>query len=1078
MNVHNDSMFTQNVHWGRERTSKRVDSPKNIGLIISESRTKGRTPRTWHSLTNTISRNIVKRLDEDYHDVPSTLLELANACVHIDSRKVRQVLSEISRMVCQSQRPVLRRIFVVCGGIDYVLPLLFIDTPWLRQSPWIGPIWNMCLRILKDLSQSLGPQVPQYIYKRDPNILKRTFAMMHYKTTFEAAASLTEDILSATGTVVDLEVEFPTFVALMNKLCVKHRALFCRVVALFLYSSNLNKNAQFRYSEHFEKQQGKEADSIIDRNHNLLIDDPHLLAKIVNLLKYQINVIDSLQYGNFLALLVSVNDEPSTNGQAQNEQPPINEETPLQDVGTSISNTITRATPFTGFPTYNIEIEHSSTIEPRESTTNNTNPLDNNQSTTGSPSNMGWATPLLSALLAALAAIPAAFPNSNGNSNGNPNTFSSILNSTTTNTTTTPTADPPSLPNIRSSSPSRAVNYFPRRSSLSDEPREYPRLSLNSPIIRNSLCLRRGSPTRNNPLPSTTERPNSGFAGVTSTNSLARSSLLEYLDGTSNEDVEYGNSRRLSLQSLTVVSCQVDVLFVLSSLLSGKRKVEVRERMTRLKLLNTLNDIFDYIFWEKKRTLNPQSFSSLASALGVPEVPPTEPAPNSEPINTTTTTNTEAQPQPPQPQRANIHSFNSAHPADCDCRPESARRIQFLRLVHKYCDCSDHFNLHNADPETRFSKHKLARRIVGCLLKNKADSSCRYWLASCLEAVLRGNHWQYRIDDQISVAEQDLLPHLVKDVAYGMEEGHTTTRLQSSFDLLAELIKFNRQLFIQFNKIIEADIMLYHKLCQTICTQLVHSNIFLRFVILSLNYFQPNSILRQYSINESASLGFPIVAEDDLYTRIQSAKHFVQHEPTSSPIFSRRKPEELVEHLDLRESPVSSFSSQSSFSFIELTEKYQYESCLLTAFIKQHKVEIIRNLMIEIDLDQINKDNICCINTALVFFIFAHEASCLRILLQNIYDFERKQSMVYLDYSRSECSINNEDQSKDIWYDLIGRRCPFRNFDNLMRYWIVYYNGHTQDTETLFHSSRIPWSKWRSVVDVLLEFLPNYYLSP
>ena len=65
----------------------------------------------------------------------------------------------------------------------------------------------------------------------------------------------------------------------------------------------------------------------------------------------------------------------------------------------------------------------------------------------------------------------------------------------------------------------------------------------------------------------------------------------------------------------------------------------------------------------------------------------------------------------------------------------------------------------------------------------------------------------------------DLLPHLVHDVATCMDGGHTTTRLQSSFDLLAELIKFNRQLFHNFNKILCADPELYEKLCKTVCGQ-------------------------------------------------------------------------------------------------------------------------------------------------------------------------------------------------------------------------------------------------------------------
>ena len=84
-------------------------------------------------------------------------------------------------------------------------------------------------------------------------------------------------------------------------------------------------------------------------------------------------------------------------------------------------------------------------------------------------------------------------------------------------------------------------------------------------------------PPASPPRPATTAvgASHSGGAGGPPFNSLARSSLLDYIDGSPapEDDDASGANRRLSLQSLTVVSCQVEVLFVLSALLSGKRKV-------------------------------------------------------------------------------------------------------------------------------------------------------------------------------------------------------------------------------------------------------------------------------------------------------------------------------------------------------------------------------------------------------------------------------------------------------------------------------------------------------------------------
>lgn len=141
------------------------------------------------------------------------------------------------------------------------------------------------------------------------------------------------------------------------------------------------------------------------------------------------------------------------------------------------------------------------------------------------------------------------------------------------------------------------------------------------------------------------------------------------------------------LQSPTTLQ----VLFVLSALLSGKRKVEVRERLTQLRLLHVLNDIFDFIFWEKKRDTQQFSqslVSAIASALGGTaaetsafDVSVNLAAPGGQPPGSAAAAATPgtAQPAEAQPVPNQQHAFNASHPADCDCRPEAARRIQYLR---------------------------------------------------------------------------------------------------------------------------------------------------------------------------------------------------------------------------------------------------------------------------------------------------------------------------------------------------------------------------------------------------------------
>jgi hypothetical protein len=283
---------------------------KNISSLLDRIKLTGQTPQSWQALWEQMPHTVMKTTNEVFHEVPSFLADLSAACFIHDARKLRQVLQEMQRVICQPNRLNAKRALFACGGVDVLLTILFTDSPWLRQSPWVGPIWNTSLKLLKELSQSLGPRVPLYMVAREQDsLLPRLFSMLHYKTTFESAANVTEDVLSTTSTLVDARAEFPDLTQLMSRLSVKHRALFCRVLALFIYSPHSAPSAHRGHAIKPPPRPAGEVDSIIEHNQSLLIDDPQLLGKVVNLLKYQINVIDSLQYGNFLALLISINDE-------------------------------------------------------------------------------------------------------------------------------------------------------------------------------------------------------------------------------------------------------------------------------------------------------------------------------------------------------------------------------------------------------------------------------------------------------------------------------------------------------------------------------------------------------------------------------------------------------------------------------------------------------------------------------------------------------------------------------------------------------------------------------------------------
>ncbi|CAI5511208.1 unnamed protein product [Closterium sp. Naga37s-1] len=89
---------------------------------------------------------------------------------------------------------------------------------------------------------------------------------------------------------------------------------------------------------------------------------------------------------------------------------------------------------------------------------------------------------------------------------------------------------------------------------------------------------------------------------------------------------------------------QVEVLFVLCALCGGKRKEAVQDQLAGLGLVAILVDSFDRLNWS------------------APLPPPAEP--------------------------------HGIHGPGCSCNPESALKIQYLRLIHNFCD-RDGPNLHN-----------------------------------------------------------------------------------------------------------------------------------------------------------------------------------------------------------------------------------------------------------------------------------------------------------------------------------------------------------------------------------------------
>ncbi|OQS00586.1 hypothetical protein THRCLA_05916, partial [Thraustotheca clavata] len=237
-----------------------------------------------------------------------------------------------------------------------------------------------------------------------------------------------------------------------------------------------------------------------------------------------------------------------------------------------------------------------------------------------------------------------------------------------------------------------------------------------------------------------------GFIHLSSTyfrSLLSRSRLSVPPSGLNRSDVEV----ELMLKSISLAPFRVEVLFVICTLLSSKRKVDFQDTFADMGLVRILTQMFQRLEWNAP--------------------PPTPPA---------------------QP----------LHGPGCECSMDASLKIQFLRLIHNFCDrdVQEHENkmkLLTAEEQQSLQDHSgldpnrsdkgLLCQIIEVLCAQPSDSIYRFWLASCVESFLR----RASPDEQLFVARTPLLPALLKEI---LSSGFKPSgSLQSAFDLLGEMTK-------------------------------------------------------------------------------------------------------------------------------------------------------------------------------------------------------------------------------------------------------------------------------------------------
>jgi len=114
--------------------------------------------------------------------------------------------------------------------------------------------------------------------------------------------------------------------------------------------------------------------------------------------------------------------------------------------------------------------------------------------------------------------------------------------------------------------------------------------------------------------------------------------------------------------------------------------------------------------------------------------------------------------------------------------------------------------------------------------------------------------------------------------------------------------------------------------------------------------------------------------------------------------------------------------------------------CKLSKFLEHNTVQLLRNIMSVVSVDEINQENICCLNTALVVCVHAHKKGELQDYLSAIREWEASNGQPGAVTS---------------------------NFHQLIGFWRQYYSDRHKDCQSLEFSSRVPFSEWKQVVEEL-----------
>eukprot|EP00004_Rigifila_ramosa_P024165 TRINITY_DN6931_c0_g1_i2.p1 TRINITY_DN6931_c0_g1~~TRINITY_DN6931_c0_g1_i2.p1 ORF type:complete len:1087 (+),score=226.89 TRINITY_DN6931_c0_g1_i2:260-3520(+) len=448
-----------------------------------------------------------------------------------------------------------------------------------------------------------------------------------------------------------------------------------------------------------------------------------------------------------------------------------------------------------------------------------------------------------------------------------------------------------------------------------------------------------------------------------------------------------------TLLDLLHATAKAETLFFISCLLNGRRRFDFQSLFIRRGLVRTLCGVWAALKWEK--------------------VPAQDDHP---PI--------------------------AIHGPGCECHPENYFRLQYLRVVHYMCDSAPSNKLlflstseragvlakvqarlarevepesvggadtrrprdAEARPALRRKKHQhrdgqgvaaplspsvqaksadtalfetphsletfgcgdcpagIIARILGLLVTLPQDSKYRFWLGSCCDSFMRGSPLEFRL----FLSEKGLLNWLLSQV---LSEGFTVANtLQTNFDLLGELIRWNEPIFSEISVLLTEDG--FARLKAVIQSHLVDSNVFLRALVLSLERFR------------ETELGGAV--------QVRGVEEGIDTEHSWGSVFP------------FREHPM----------WMRLQEI---------------RLSLLAELMQAVSMEDLNQENVCCLNTALLFFLF--------------YRRQRALPRVLAELGRTHAAA-------------------LENFKALLGFWKQFYALQGRDCNTLELTTEISLREW------------------